>query len=47
MHWKLDAETTAAITQGCKDQSISVHALLCTAFMQAFREVQGKAAKIK
>lgn len=47
MHWKLDTETTAAITQGCKDQSISVHALLCTAFMQAFREVQGKAAKNK
>ncbi|MNI38576.1 hypothetical protein D3C73_927260 [compost metagenome] len=47
MHWKLDAETTATITQGCKDQSISVHALLCTTFMQAFREVQGKAAKNK
>ncbi|PUV21419.1 condensation domain-containing protein [Sphingobacterium athyrii] len=47
MHWKLDAETTAAITQGCKAQGITVHALLCTAFMQAFREVQGKAAKNK
>ncbi|MDF2479324.1 MAG: hypothetical protein K0S24_4807 [Sphingobacterium sp.] len=47
MHWKLDAETTAAITLGCKDQNISVHALLCTAFMQAFREVQGNAAKNK
>jgi len=47
IHWKLDAETTAAITQSCKDQSISVHALLCTAFMQAFREMQGKAAKNK
>lgn len=47
IHWKLDAETTAAITQGCKAQGITVHALLCTAFMQAFREVQGKAAKNK
>lgn len=47
IHWKLDAKTTTTITQGCKEQGISVHALLCTAFMQAFREVQGKLAKNK
>ncbi|CAM3602036.1 MULTISPECIES: condensation domain-containing protein [Sphingobacterium] len=47
IHWKLDIEKTAAITQGCKDQGISVHALLCSAFMQAFREIQGKASKNK
>ncbi|WP_343564385.1 condensation domain-containing protein [Sphingobacterium sp.] len=47
IHWKLDTKTTATITQSCKEQGFSVHALLCTAFMQAFREVQGKLAKSK
>ncbi|MFU1858503.1 condensation domain-containing protein [Sphingobacterium sp. NGMCC 1.201703] len=47
IHWKLDTETTVALTKVCKMQGISVHAVLCTAFMQAFREVRGKLAKNK
>ncbi len=47
IHWKLDRETTAAITSICKEQGISVHTILCTAFMQAFQNVQGKRAKNK
>lgn len=47
IHRKLNPETTAQITKKCKDNGISVHALLCSAFMQAFKDVQGKKAKGK
>ncbi|CAA9195983.1 condensation domain-containing protein [Flavobacterium collinsii] len=47
IHWKLDPADSAVIKQKCKDNSISVHAILCTAFMQAFQEVQGESAKRK
>lgn len=47
IHWKLDPTNSAVIKQKCKDNGISVHAFLCTAFMQAFQEVQGKSAKEK
>ncbi|WP_166921817.1 condensation domain-containing protein [Flavobacterium poyangense] len=47
IHWKLDPTNSAGITQQCKESGISVHALLCTAFMQAFQDVQGKLAKNK
>ncbi|WP_294328925.1 condensation domain-containing protein [uncultured Chryseobacterium sp.] len=47
LHQKLDPATTTQITQKCKANGISVHALLCSAFMQAFREVKGKEAKGK
>ncbi|OCA77048.1 hypothetical protein BBI01_00865 [Chryseobacterium artocarpi] len=47
LHQKLDPATTTQITQKCKANGISVHALLCSAFMQAFQEVKGKEAKGK
>ncbi|MCL8538667.1 condensation domain-containing protein [Chryseobacterium gallinarum] len=47
LHQKLDPATTTQITESCKANGISVHALLCSAFMQAFREVKGKEAKGK
>lgn len=47
IHWKLDSTNSAVITQQCKDNGASVHAVLCTAFMQAFQDVQGKSAKKK
>ncbi|AZA84422.1 hypothetical protein C1637_06155 [Chryseobacterium lactis] len=47
LHRKLDPKTTAQITEKCKANGISVHALLCASFMQAFREVQGEKAKGK
>ncbi|KFF75596.1 hypothetical protein HX13_05620 [Chryseobacterium sp. P1-3] len=47
LHQKLDPATTTQITERCKANGISVHALLCSAFMQAFREVKGKEAKGK
>ena len=46
-HWKLDSLVTTNIIQWCKSQQISVHALLCGVFMQAFRQVQGTASKGK
>ncbi|MFZ4929599.1 condensation domain-containing protein [Chryseobacterium sp. Mn2064] len=47
LHQKLDPATTAQITERCKANGVSVHALLCSAFMQAFQEVKGKEAKGK
>lgn len=47
LHQKLDVETTSQITERCKANGVSVHALLCAAFMQAFQEVKGKEAKGK
>ncbi|MFC3756427.1 condensation domain-containing protein [Chryseobacterium tructae] len=47
LHQKLDSETTSQITKRCKANGVSVHALLCAAFMQAFQEVKGKEAKGK
>lgn len=47
LHRKLDSQTTQQITEKCKAHGISVHALLCAAFMQAFQEIQGKKAKGK
>ena len=47
IHWKLDPTNSSIIKQKCKDSGISVHAILCTAFMQAFQDLQGKSAKKK
>jgi hypothetical protein len=47
VHWKLNSSTTAQITEKSKAHGVSVHALLCSSFMQAFQEVQGKQAKGK
>lgn len=47
LHRKLDASVSKKIVEKCKANGISVHALLCSAFMEAFREIQGKNAKGK
>lgn len=47
IHWKEDPKITTQIIEKCKAHGISVHALLCAAYMQAFKEVQGKQAKGK
>ncbi|MGG5208227.1 condensation domain-containing protein [Chryseobacterium sp. MIQD13] len=47
VHWKLNPETTTQITEKSKVHGISVHALLCASFMQAFKEIQGLRAKGK
>lgn len=47
VHWKLNSDTTAQITEKSKAHGVSVHALLCSSFMQAFQEIQGKQAKGK
>ncbi|WP_223605746.1 condensation domain-containing protein [Chryseobacterium sp. OSA05B] len=47
VHWKLNPSTTAQITEKSKAHGVSVHALLCSSFMQAFQEIQGKQAKGK
>ncbi|SHE95120.1 condensation domain-containing protein [Chryseobacterium sp. OV279] len=47
VHWKLNSDTTAQITEKSKAHGVSVHALLCSSFMQAFQDVQGKQAKGK
>jgi NRPS condensation-like uncharacterized protein len=47
VHWKLNADTTAQITEKSKAHGVSVHALLCSSFMQAFQDIQGKYAKGK
>lgn len=47
IHWKMTPEDTKLITEKCKANGISVHALLCSSVMQAFRDVQGNRAKGK
>ncbi|PQA97784.1 hypothetical protein B0A69_00135 [Chryseobacterium shigense] len=47
IHWREDSSITNRITEKCKAEGISVHALLCAAYMQAFKEIQGKQAKGK
>ncbi|PTT41509.1 hypothetical protein DBR28_03985 [Chryseobacterium sp. HMWF028] len=47
IHWKMTPEDTKHITEKCKANGISVHALLCSSVMQAFRDVQGDRAKGK
>jgi NRPS condensation-like uncharacterized protein len=45
LHWKLDAQNTAAITSACKRTETTVHAVLSVAFLEAFRLVKGESAK--
>nr|WP_315032536.1 condensation domain-containing protein [uncultured Chryseobacterium sp.] len=47
IHWKMGPEFTGKTIEKCKEHQISVHALLCSAFMQAFREIKGDQAKSK
>ncbi len=45
LHWRLDEEHTLALARACKKAGASVHATLCVAFMQAFRQTQGRKAR--
>jgi hypothetical protein len=47
LHRKLDANVSKEIVEKCKVNGVSVHSLLCSAFMQAFKETKGKNAKGK
>lgn len=47
VHWKLNPTATLQITEKAKAHGVSVHALLCSSFMQAFQDIQGKQAKGK
>lgn len=47
VHWKLNPVATAHITERSKVHGVSVHALLCSSFMQAFQDIQGNLAKGK
>lgn len=47
LHRKLDPTTTSQITEKCKANGVSVHAMLCAAVMQAFQEIKGTDAKGK
>ncbi|PIF46674.1 condensation domain-containing protein [Chryseobacterium sp. 52] len=47
VHWKFNSAMTKQLTEKCKANGISVHALLCVSFMQAFKEIQGNQAKGK
>jgi len=41
VHWRLDAEKTAALTIECKRAGASVHAALCVILLKAFQSVKG------
>jgi len=47
LHWKLDAENTAAIAAACKRTGTTIHSVLCVAFLEAFRLVKGEGARGK
>lgn len=47
LHRKLNAHVSKEIVEKCKTHGVSVHSLLCSAFMQAFQETLGKNAKGK
>jgi len=46
-HWNLSEQQTASLIQMCKKEKISVHSALCTAFLIAQIEVQGKKPYLK
>ncbi|MBU4071663.1 MAG: hypothetical protein KKH41_03200 [Candidatus Thermoplasmatota archaeon] len=41
-HWNLSERQTSSLIQRCRKENISVHSALCTAFLLAQIEVQGK-----
>nr|WP_294872051.1 condensation domain-containing protein [uncultured Pedobacter sp.] len=47
VHWRLDAEKTAALTIECKTAGASVYAALCVILLKAFQSVKGNKAQGK
>lgn len=45
LHWKLTRESTDAIATACKRTGTTVHAVLCVAFLEAFRLVKAEQAR--
>ena len=46
-HWNLSEQQTASFIQRCKKEKVSVHSALCTAFLIAQIEIQGKKSYLK
>ncbi|MDR6786526.1 hypothetical protein ABIE26_005288 [Pedobacter africanus] len=44
LHWKLNADDTGALTAACRTAGATVHAALCVAFLDAFKQVRGAKA---
>nr|WP_068888570.1 condensation domain-containing protein [Pedobacter panaciterrae] len=44
LHWRLDADSTAALTAECKAAGASVHSALCLILLNAFQSVRGDKA---
>jgi NRPS condensation-like uncharacterized protein len=47
LYWNTNAEELTALNQRCNAEGTNLYAALCVAFLQAFREVQGRVAKNK
>ena len=47
LYWRAPAEEFAAINKRCLSEDTNTYAVLCVAYLLAFREVQGKAAQNK
>jgi NRPS condensation-like uncharacterized protein len=45
LYWKAGMEELAGLNRRCSAEATTVYAALCVAFLQAFRDVQGKRAK--
>ncbi|RQO73721.1 hypothetical protein DBR40_12985 [Pedobacter sp. KBW01] len=44
VHWKISTENTKKLLLKCKAENTTVHAAICVAFMEAFKQVQGEKA---
>ncbi|RBQ07976.1 hypothetical protein [Pedobacter miscanthi] len=44
VHWKISTENTKKILLKCKEENTTVHAAICVAFMEAFKQVRGEKA---
>ncbi len=47
IHWKLDAQASAALFQHCTTQAVTVNTALCVAFLRSFKQVRGEKAMNK
>lgn len=44
LHWKLNTEETSGLMVKCKVNGVTVHAALCVAFLEAFKQIKGDKA---
>ncbi|MBO9672467.1 MAG: hypothetical protein J7577_03415 [Sphingobacteriaceae bacterium] len=44
VHWKMSQEDTKKLLLKCKEENTSLHAVICVAFMEAFKQIQGTKA---